>query len=180
MQGSPNGRGAGKSGTMAPIDPILRRWLPAALLASLAMLAIAHAFETFGGYAPCHLCLQQRDAYWAAAAIALAGLVAHRTVPAFRRWPVFEVLLALAFLAGGAIAVQQAGAEWKWWPGPEGCSGVRLVTTADILRGLAGKGGPAPRCDVAAWRFLGLSMAGWNAVASAGLVGLSLWAAARR
>ena len=165
---------------MALIDPILRRWLAAALLASLSMLAIAHAFETFGGLAPCHLCLQQRTAYWAAAAIAVAGLAAQRGVPALRRWPLFEILLALAFLAGGAIAVQQAGAEWKWWAGPEGCSGVRLVTTADILRGLSGKGGAAPRCDVAAWRFLGLSMAGWNALVSAGLVALSVWAAIRR
>jgi disulfide bond formation protein DsbB len=54
------------------------------------------------------------------------------------------------------------------------------VTTADILRGLSGKGGAAPRCDVAAWRMLGLSMAGWNALVSSGLVALSLWAGFRR
>jgi disulfide bond formation protein DsbB len=40
--------------------------------------------------------------------------------------------------------------------------------------------GPAPRCDQAAWRFLGLSMAGWNALASLKLAVLSAWAAIRR
>jgi disulfide bond formation protein DsbB len=157
-----------------------RHWPALALLASAAMLAIAHGFETFGGLAPCHLCLQQREAYWVAGGIALAGLTARRLAPGLARWPWPELLLALAFLIGGAIAVQQAGAEWKWWPGPEGCSGAKTVTSADILAGLNGATKPAPRCDVAAWRLFGISMAGWNALVSAKLVVLSLWAAARR
>jgi len=36
-----------------------------------------------------------------------------------------------------------------------------------------------PACDQATWVFAGLSMAGWNAVASAGLVVLSAMAALR-
>jgi disulfide bond formation protein DsbB len=154
-----------------------RHWLVLALAASAAMLATAHGFETFGGLAPCHLCLQQREAYWAAIGVAVAGLAARRAAPSLARWPWPELLLALAFLIGGAIAVQQAGAEWKWWPGPEGCSGAKTVTSADILAGLNGATKPAPRCDVAAWRMLGISMAGWNALVSAALAGLSLWAA---
>ncbi|MBW8816092.1 MAG: disulfide bond formation protein B [Caulobacterales bacterium] len=157
-----------------------RHGLALALLAAVAMLTVAHAFETFGGLAPCHLCLQQREAYWVAGALALVGLAVRRFSPGLARWPWPELLVALAFAVGGAIAVQQAGAEWKWWPGPEGCSGAKTVTAADILAGLSGATKPAPRCDVAAWRMLGLSMAGWNAVVSAGLVGLSLWAAAAR
>jgi disulfide bond formation protein DsbB len=157
---------------------VARHWLVLALAASAAMLAIAHAFETFGGLAPCHLCLQQREAYWAALGIAAAGLAARRFAPALARWPWPEILLALAFLIGGAIAVQQAGAEWKWWPGPEGCSGAKTVTSADILAGLNGATKPVPRCDVAAWRLLGISMAGWNALVSLKLVALSAWAAA--
>ncbi|HET6970253.1 MAG TPA: disulfide bond formation protein B, partial [Phenylobacterium sp.] len=157
-----------------------RHWLVLALLASAAMLAIAHGFETFGGLAPCHLCLQQREAYWAAGGIAAGGLIGNRFAPQLARWPWAEILLALAFLIGGAIAVQQAGAEWKWWPGPEGCSGAKTVTSADILAGLNGATKPAPRCDVAAWRLFGISMAGWNALVSAKLAALSLFAAARR
>lgn len=164
---------------MAFLDTILGRWLAFALAASVLMLAAAHAFETFAGLEPCHLCLQQRDAYWAAIGVALLGLVAGRFMPAVRG-PWFEILLALVFLAGAAVAVQQAGAEWKWWSAPEGCSGATTVTAADILRGLSGKAGRAPRCDEAAGRFLGLSMAGWNALASAGLALFSAAAALRR
>lgn len=161
------------------LDLLFRRWLIVALAASAAMLAAAHAFETFGHLAPCHLCLQQRDAYWTAAGVAAAGLVTGVLAPRLKARPWFAAALALVFLAGGAIAVQQAGAEWKWWPGPASCSGAATVTAADILRGLQGLDGAAPRCDQAAWRLLGLSMAGWNALASAGLAALSAAAAWR-
>jgi disulfide bond formation protein DsbB len=163
----------------SPTALLARHWPAIALLASLAMLAVAHAFETFGHLPPCHLCLQQREAYWWASGIAVAGLAARRFAPRIARLPWPEILLALAFAVGAAIAVRHAGAEWKWWPGPEGCSGARTVTAADILSGLNG-GGRAPRCDEAAWRMFGLSMAGWNAIASTVLAALSAWAALAR
>jgi disulfide bond formation protein DsbB len=148
--------------------------------AALGLLASGHSFETFGGLAPCLLCLEQVAAYWWAAGIAAAGLAARRLAPGARRWPWVEALLALAFLAAAAIAVQQAGAEWKWWPAPESCSGAATVTAADIARALQGEMGRAPRCDEAPWRLLGLSMAGWDALAAAGLAALSLAATLRR
>ena len=54
------------------LNPILERWRFFALLASATMLAAAHAFQTFGGLAPCELCLKQRAVYWVAGAIAAA------------------------------------------------------------------------------------------------------------
>ena len=45
----------------ALLNPFLERWRLTALVASLAMLAIAHAFETFGGLAPSALCLRARE-----------------------------------------------------------------------------------------------------------------------
>jgi disulfide bond formation protein DsbB len=45
---------------------------------------------------------------------------------------------------------------------------------------LAGAATHAPACDRAAWVFLGLSMAGWNVIASLALVGLSVAAALRK
>ena len=57
----------------------LDHWLWMALLASAFLLAIAHAFETFGGLAPCLLCLQQRTVYWVAIAVAAVGLLVHLT-----------------------------------------------------------------------------------------------------
>lgn len=144
----------------------LRHWLATALITSIAMLAIAHGFETFGGLAPCHLCLQQRTVYWIAIPIAAIGLVLGRVPAASRFDYLFGWLLAATFLVGMGIAIRHAGAEWKWWPGPEGCSGAHAVTADDLKRLMEGIKTAAPRCDVAPWRFLGLSMAGWNTLIS--------------
>jgi disulfide bond formation protein DsbB len=162
------------------LTPILERWRLAALLASAAMLAIAHGFETFGGYAPCTLCLQQREVYWAAMALAAAGMALVR-LPGGSRWRQATCwLLALVFLAGAGLAAYHAGVEWKFWPGPTACSGGGGGVSADDLKDLlAGAKVRGPACDQAAWVFAGLSMAGWNALISLGLTGLSV-AAARR
>lgn len=159
------------------LAPILERWRLAALAASALLLAIAHAFETIGGLAPCTLCLRQREVYWVAASIALAGMVIVR-LPRGRRWrAAFDGLLALTFLVGAGFAIYHAGAEWKWWPGPSACAstggGVNAAAIADLLEGAKIK---PPACDQAAWVFAGLSMAGWNALISLGLAGLSLLA----
>src|SRR3954470_16206515 len=96
---------------------VLKLWPLFAACASAAMLAVAHAFETFGGLPPCHLCLYQRDVYWIAMALGVAGFVlAYGPAPWTR--PAANLLLALLFLAGAGIAAYHAGVEWKWWPGP--------------------------------------------------------------
>jgi disulfide bond formation protein DsbB len=159
------------------LRPFLERWRLCALVASLLMLAIAHGFETFGGMAPCALCLRAREVYWVAAALALAGMLVVRMRAGARwRW-VFDAGLAAIFAFGVGLAVYHSGVEWKWWPGPTACSGgagaVSAGQIADLLQGA--KIAP-PACDKAAWVFLGLSMAGWNALASLGLTVLSLLA----
>jgi disulfide bond formation protein DsbB len=161
--------------------PFLDRWRFFALIASAAMLAIAHAFETFGHLAPCTLCLRQREVYWVAAAIAFAFLIVVRLPGGPRLRQVSCWLLALVFLAGAGVAAYHAGAEWKFWPGPTTCSsaggsGVDVAAMTDLLNGAKIK---PPACDKAAWVFLGLSMAGWNALISLGLSGLSIAAALR-
>lgn len=159
-------------------DPVLRRWPIAAALASAAMLATAHAFERIGGFAPCTLCYRQREVYWAALALAVVGAAAVRFWrPGLSRWVC--ALLAVVFLYGAGLAAYHAGVEWKWWPGPTTCTGGGGVTAADMADLLAGKRIRGPSCDQAAWVFLGLSMAGWNALASLGLSVASLAAALR-
>jgi disulfide bond formation protein DsbB len=153
---------------------ILRTWFWWALGTSVVLLAIVHGAQTFGGLEPCHLCLQQREVYWVAIPIAMAGLIVGRVTPLARFDFLFGWLLAITFLIGAGIAVRHAGAEWKWWPAPETCSGGGKVTAAEITRLLQGARFAPPRCDVAAWRFLGLSMAGWNALISLKLAGWSL------
>ncbi len=160
-----------------PAVPI--RFLIFAGAASLAMLAVAHAFQAFGHLEPCELCLEQRDGYWLALAVAAAGVGVARLRGQGRR--LFAALLAVAFLGEAGVAAYHAGVEWGWWPGPVACTGGHAgVSAADMAAFL--KSGPVRmvRCDQAAWRRLGLSMAGWNALAALGLSIASLVAALRR
>ena len=158
---------------------VLDRWRLFALLASLAMLGIAHAFQTFGGYQPCTLCLRQREVYWLAAGLAAAFMVVVR-MPGGPRWRQVSCwLLTLVFLVGAGAAVYHAGAEWKFWPGPTTCAsaGSGGVSTSAMDALLGGAKIRPPACDEAAWVFAGLSMAGWNVLVSLGLAGLSVAAA---
>lgn len=155
-------------------------WLLLGALASAALLAAAHAFETFGHYPPCELCLHQREAHWAALTVGLLGYLAARYSPKAAR-PAC-LLLGVVFLVSMALAAYHAGVEWKWWPGPSTCTGGghKTITTADIAALLNGPPQHIIRCDEAAWRMFGLSMAGWNALASLALALVSLAAGALR
>ena len=160
------------------MNTLLRQWPAAAFLASAAMLAIAHAFETFGGLAPCTLCLQQRDVYWVAMAVSAVAVLI-RLTPARRFAWLLGVVLFLVFATGAVIAARHAGAEWKWWPGPTTCSGAggAGASAAGLATLLKGAKIAPPRCDEAAWRMFGLSMAGYNFPISLALAGLSArWA----
>ena len=140
-----------------------------------ATILVALAFEHFGGYAPCPLCLEERYGYYfGVPAAALAFLFARGRATGLAR--ILLVLIALAFLANAAAGIYHAGIEWKWWPGPGECSGAFELQW--------GEGGivdtPVIRCDEASWRFLGLSFAGWNAVISALLASVAAYGASRR
>jgi len=166
---------------MAILDPILKRWPVFALAISAAMLGVAHAFQTFGHLAPCHLCLKQREVYWAAmgvAAIAILAMFTRLGAPAPR---IASLILAAVFAYGVYLAGFHTGAEWKWWPAPASCSTTgATVSAADLKALLRGASAPGPACDQAPWRLLGLSMAGWNFLVSLGLTGSSLAAALRK
>jgi disulfide bond formation protein DsbB len=157
------------------LQPLIRHWLVLAVIASAGMLAVAHGFETFGHLPPCTLCLRQREVYWVALVLAVSGVVISHTVRLARFTRPIGALLALVFLVGAATAVYHAGAEWKWWPGPTTCAsagggGVSAAALSNLLHGAKVS---APHCDEAAWRMLGLSMAGWNVLISLGLAALS-------
>ena len=166
---------------MQLLAPFLARWRLVAVLVAAGMLATAHAFQTFGGYQPCTLCLRQREVYWAILGLGLAFMILIR-MPGGPRWREATCwVLGLLFLVGCGLAVYHAGAEWKFWPGPQACAsgGAGGVDTADLAAFLGGEKVRPPACDEAPWVFAGLSMAGWNALISLGLAALSVVAALR-
>ena len=152
-----------------------------AIVFALAFMTIltAHAFEQFGGYAPCPLCLQQRYAYYFAVPAAIVAFFAARG-ETFGFARLVLVLIAIGFLINAGLGVYHAGIEWKWWPGPDTCAGGTEIEWG--AGGLAEQLEDARviRCDEAPWHFLGLSFAGWNAVVSAGLALIAAFGAARR
>ena len=145
-------------------------------LVAAATILAALAFEHFGGYAPCPLCLEERYAYFFAVPASALTLPARARPQVTGLARIVLVLIALAFLANAVAGIYHAGIEWKWWPGPGECSGAFELQW--------GEGGiidtPVIRCDEASWRFLGLSFAGWNAAVSALLACVAAYGATRR
>ena len=157
-----------------------RWWSITALILALAMLATAWSFQLFAHLNPCHLCLKQRDVYWIAVGVSLVASVWAIFTGAKGPPRVFSFVLFAIFATGAAIAFFHAGVELKWWPGPESCTASHDEISIDQMAAfLAGAVTKAPQCDIAAWRMWGISMAGYNAIASAILALLSLIASLR-
>jgi disulfide bond formation protein DsbB len=139
------------------------------LVAALATIAGALVFEHVFGFAPCPLCLRQRLPYYVAMPIALLAIFLD---PGGTR--IGLGVLAAVFLVSAALGVHHAGVEWGWWLGPSDCAGAPGPAPAgmgDFLKQLQTT--RVVSCTEAAWRFLGVSMAGWNALISLALAGLA-------
>ena len=164
----------------ALIDRGLLNWPLVAALSSALMLAIAHAFETFGHMAPCTLCLKAREVYWVALTVGALAVAGQALLKDDRIRRLGSLLLAAVFLVGVGVAVYHAGAEWKFWPGPKTCASGAIPQLTSLDAVLKGGSIKAPACDTPAWVFLGLSMAGWNGLISLKLLVYSVLAARRR
>ncbi len=147
-----------------------------ALFLAAASILIALGFQYIGGYYPCPLCFMQRYAYYFAIPVLFAALAL--SSGGERNWAIaLFALAALAFAANAGLGTYHAGAEWKFWPGPQSCAGDQAISTAagSLIKELETT--RVVRCDEAAIRILGLSFAGWNAIASLVIAGLSARAA---
>jgi disulfide bond formation protein DsbB len=131
----------------------------------------ALAIEHIGGIAPCPLCLDQRIAYYAAIPLAMLAVLLARNAPLWSR--LLLAVVAAGFLVNAGLGVYHAGIEWGFWPGPDACSGMApLATSPDaLLESL--KRPSVVRCDAAALRILGISLAGYSALLSAFLAVLA-------
>lgn len=135
-----------------------------ALAVPFLLLGGAYLSEYGFGLHPCEMCWWQRYPHFAALGLAALAFV----LPLPRVW---IALAALAIAASGAIGVFHAGVEYDWWEGITGCATLPPSEGSALDAILAA---PIIRCDQSQWDFLGLSLAGWNAVLSFGSA-LAIW-----
>ncbi len=147
----------------------------ALLLAGMIVtVGTALGFEHIGGYIPCKLCLEQRIPYYIGIPLMAVTLGA-----AWLHMP--AIVIRILLVAGGALMVwglylgiYHSGVEWQWWAGPSDCGVVSAAPDTggqgvlDVLNEVV-----PPSCDQAAGRFLGLSFAGWNVLASLALAAIA-------
>jgi len=153
-----------------------------ALIASLAVALIAAVtiagawfFQLVLEILPCPLCLEQRYAYYLAIPLgALTAFAARGGAPR----PLLLAglaILVLATLANAGLGTYHSGVEWGFWKGPTDCSGpvASLGSATDLLSRLDTV--KVVRCDEVQWRFLGLSLAGYNVLISLLMAAIAAW-----
>jgi disulfide bond formation protein DsbB len=148
----------------------IRQVALAIALGAAATIGGALVFEHAFGYVPCKLCLIQRNPYYVAIPLGLATALLPPRWGRIGLW-----LLALVFLVSAGLGAYHAGVEWGFWPGPADCgggAGAGAGTMGDFLNQLQTT--RVVSCTEAAWRFLGLSLAGWNVLISLALMDLAL------
>lgn len=150
--------------------------------APLLVLALATAttlgfffFEHILGYVPCALCLEQRWPYYIALPLILVAVFVSREAN-LGRWPTWLMAaIGLIFVVSAVLGLRHAGVEWGWWPGPSDCgsgAGAFAGSIDDLNAALSSSITIVP-CDKAAWRFLGISLAGYNFLISLALAAIS-------
>ena len=149
------------------------------LVVAAATIAGAWIFQLVMGLQPCPMCLQQRYAYYAI--IPLSVLVALGAAKGAPRPLLIAGLVVIALIAAGnsVFGIYHAGVEWKFWQGPTDCTGpvVDFGKAGSLLEQLDKV--KVIRCDEVQWRFLGISLAGYNALISALMAAIAGWGVAK-
>ena len=133
-----------------------------ALLLPLALLGGALGSQYLGGLHPCEMCYWQRWPHGAAIAFAALAFTGPATSSRSRT---LTLVAATAIAISGIIGVYHAGVEAKIFEGITTCTALpRGASTEDLLKQISRA--PLVRCDQVQFTFLGISMAGWNAIIS--------------
>src|SRR4051812_23416370 len=158
----------------ARANPALTAALAVTVIAA-ATLAGAWFFQLVLDIRPCPLCLEQRYAYYLAVPLgALVALAAARDAPRPALYAGLAIL-ALAAFGNAGLGAYHAGVEWGLWTGPTECSGsvIDLGSAGSLLERLDSV--KVMRCDEVQWRFIGLSLAGYNVLISLLMAAIAAW-----
>jgi disulfide bond formation protein DsbB len=165
---------ANPSSTRSAVGPAFTASAAVAVIAA-ATLAGAWFFQLVLEILPCPLCLEQRYVYYLAVPLgALVAFAAAKRAP--QPWLLAGLtVLALAALSNAGLGAYHAGVEWGFWQGPTDCTGplVDFGKAGSLLQQLDKV--KVVRCDEVQWRFLGLSLAGYNVLISLAMAAIAAW-----
>jgi disulfide bond formation protein DsbB len=157
-----------------------------ALTAAVVITAIAAAtlagawfMQLVLGIQPCELCLAQRYAYYLVVPLgALTAIAAAKDAPRGALVAGLAVI-ALATLGNAGLAAYHSGVEWGFWQGPTACTGPvgNLGSAGNLLERLDSV--KVVRCDEVQWKFLGLSLAGYDVLISLLMAAIAAWGVRR-
>lgn len=140
-----------------------------AFVLGLATIAGAWGSQIFGGLVPCELCLEQRMAYyWGLPVLALILILWNRLPRAV--WLVAMAIAALVFVWSVWMAGYHAGVEYGFWPGPTACTGTGVTVSFEDLSNINAT--RVVPCDAVQFRFLGITLAGYNTLISLAIVAM--------
>jgi len=149
----------------------------AAIVAVVGALTICgfFFFQYALGYPPCPLCLDQRNAFYVSVPLAAPLWIGAHHGASSKVMIAGFVVIAAIMLWNTGLSAYHAGVEWKFWPGPTDCSGPinSLGSASNMLKQLQDI--RVVRCDEAAWRFLGMSLAGYDVLVSLFLAAIAAW-----
>jgi disulfide bond formation protein DsbB len=153
-----------------PLDKLL---VGLAFGLGLATIAGAWGSQLIGGLVPCELCLEQRVAYYIGLPVLAVTLLLWNRLP-IAVWYALVAIAAAIFVWSVYMGGYHAGVEWGFWPGPTACTGTGGGLSFDDLN--SGNVQRIVPCDEVQFRFLGISLAGYNALISAAIVVMLLGA----
>ena len=134
-----------------------------AFLIGLATILAAWASQLWGGLVPCELCLGERLPYYWGLPILAVVLILWNRLP-LTVWYLAMLVVAAIFVWSIYLGVFHAGVEWKFWPGPTACTSSGNSLDLNQLSDLNAV--KVVQCDQIQWQFLGISLAGYNALVS--------------
>ena len=145
------------------------------LVISTATILGAWFFEFVLKLPPCELCLEERLPYHIVIPLSLLLMVAALAGAPRKILTVGFAAVLVAVLCGAALGTYHAGVEWHFWAGPTACTGSlsNLNAGGSILGQLNSIN--IVRCDEAAWRFLGVSLAGYNVLISLVMAAIAVY-----
>ncbi len=150
--------------------------LIAVALASAGALGLALLSQHAFGLLPCDLCYLQRVPH--ALNFVVGALGAMSAVPPREKRIVLMHCGLLLVLSAG-FAGYHVGVEELWWAGPVSCGGSGGALSMEGLAAALTQSA-RPSCEEAAFRLFGISMAGYNFIASVVLTGFCFWAMRQR